>query len=458
MAEVYRAQDEVLDRGVAVKVFRIDPGALDEAARRRIEVRMLAGLNHPGLVTVFDAGNDDSEPADPRSYLVMQLVDGPTLSHLMASGPLPRAEVCTIGAQLADALQYVHDNGIVHRDVKPANVLLTRDVRAAAWSAKLTDFGIARFLDSTRMTSFGATVGTASYLSPEQAAGQEITPASDIYSLGLVLLECLTGQRTFPGSGVEAAVARLHRDPTVPQWLGPELGRLLVSMTARDPQQRPDAQSVERALRHLRTATPLIADEDSSTDSLGPLPGIRWQAGVGAGVAAGAARRSPAASAPGTPGKPGRLKGRHRRAAAVAVGVAGAAVAVVVAFGSADPAANPSSASVPTTTPVAGRPTATAGSAHARTSSAAPAKRSMVAAPRRGHGATATPKATVTTVVTVVQPVATSTVTRAVAKPAAAKHGGKPGPARAKPGKHGHPAKGHGGPKPAGPAKHKKHK
>jgi eukaryotic-like serine/threonine-protein kinase len=282
MAEVFRARDEVLERPVAVKIFRRDSSVPDEQARQRIEVQMLAGLRHPGLVTVFDTGTETSCASDPRSYLVLELIDGQTLGQYLVDGPIPGAETAAIGRQLASALAYVHGQGIAHRDVKPANILLDRNGAGdEPITAKLTDFGVARFLDGTRMTTYGTTVGTANYLSPEQALGQEVTAACDVYSLGLVLLECLTGTRAYPGYGVEAALARLHRDPLTPPTLGPAWVALLVAMTARDPARRPSAAEVARTLRDLAPADARVVIEgaDDPTDSIGPLPGFHWLPG-----------------------------------------------------------------------------------------------------------------------------------------------------------------------------------
>ena len=234
MSQVRRATDLVLGRQVAVKIFRDDLDD-DSAARARIEMQTLARLSHPRLVAVHDAGTWESG----QPYLVMELIEGPTL----AASVLTPEQVASVGADLAEALAYVHDNGIVHRDVKPANVLLAPD------GAKLADFGIARIIDSARHTGTGLTIGTAPYLSPEQVTGGAITPAVDIYSLGLVMLECLTGHREYDGSPVEAALARLHREPVIPADLPEPWPALLREMTANSPEFRPGAREVAARLR-----------------------------------------------------------------------------------------------------------------------------------------------------------------------------------------------------------------
>ncbi len=229
-AEVWSALDEALERPVALKLVTASAG--EDTARVRDEARLLARLSHPGLVPVYDAGTDDSG----RPWVVMELVVGETLADAIARGPLDPHRTAEIGRVLAEALAYVHGQGLVHRDVKPANVLLGRDGRV-----RLTDFGIARLVDAARVTATGLTVGTASYLSPEQVTGSGVGPPSDVYSLGLVLLECLTGRREYPGSAVEVALARLSRSPQVPPTLPAGWPGLLEAMTAREPAPRPTA-------------------------------------------------------------------------------------------------------------------------------------------------------------------------------------------------------------------------
>ncbi|WAP52838.1 serine/threonine-protein kinase [Arthrobacter sp. ATA002] len=270
-ASVYRAVDQNLGREVAVKLFRPHVNDDDENRRQQTETQLLATLNHPGLVTLLDAGVVQQDDGPCSTFLVMELVDGPDLRRTLKSGPLGHLGTASLGADLADALNYVHSNGVIHRDVKPANILLyplaENDTRLYP---KLTDFGIARMTEATIATAHGATIGTANYLSPEQALGGAVDPKTDIYSLGLVLLECLTGVKAFPGPIVESAVARLVRDPEVPAELGPEWVELLRAMTARTVEARPDAHEAAAALRafgqEAEAPAPMSAGADAGPD------------------------------------------------------------------------------------------------------------------------------------------------------------------------------------------------
>ena len=226
-AVVRRALDRVSGRTFAVKLFHAGASAHDRRRQQR-EMRALAALHHPGLVALHDGGVEDGRP-----FIVTDLVEGPTLAERLDVGPLDPDEVLRIGARLADALAHVHGAGIVHRDLKPANVLLGAD------GPRLADFGIARALDGTAVTGTGYVVGTAAYLAPEQVRGEWVGPEADVYALGLVLLESLTGRREYPGALVESATARLHRPPCIPTGLPFALDTALRAMTALDQFDRP---------------------------------------------------------------------------------------------------------------------------------------------------------------------------------------------------------------------------
>ena len=249
MSSVYCARDENLGRDVALKLFAPQAPDAEELKRQEAEIQLLATLNHPGLVTLFDAGIDDRIPDEPRPFLSMELVEGQDLRSRIRHSRVPLEELSVIGAGIADALAYVHGLGIIHRDVKPGNILLVQIRPGEPLRPKLTDFGIARIVDSTRLTATGTMVGTAAYLSPEQALGKPLSSATDIYSLGLVLLECIKGTVEYPGSAVESAVARLHRAPEIPDDVPAEWADLIRSMTAIEPLERPAAADIETALR-----------------------------------------------------------------------------------------------------------------------------------------------------------------------------------------------------------------
>lgn len=236
-AEVWKAEDEALARSVALKLVTVQTD--ESSARAGEEARLLARLSHPYLVPVYDAGTDEQG----RPWVVMELVEGETLADTIGRGPIPSDRTATIGGHVAQALDYVHAQGLVHRDVKPGNVLIGDDGRV-----RLTDFGIARLVDAARVTSTGMMVGTASFLAPEQVAGEPVGPPADVYALGLVLLECLTGQREYAGSTVEVALARLQRSPDVPVTLPAGWPGLLRAMTAREPADRPTPAQVAAEL------------------------------------------------------------------------------------------------------------------------------------------------------------------------------------------------------------------
>jgi len=261
MSSVYCARDENLGRDVALKLFVPQAPDADELKRQEAEIKLLATLNHPSLVTLFDAGIDTRIPDEPRPFLTMELVEGQDLRGRIRHSPVPLDELAVIGAGIADALAYVHSLGIIHRDVKPGNILLVQVRPGEPLRPKLTDFGIARIADATRLTATGAMVGTAAYLSPEQAMGSPLTPATDIYSLGLVLLECIKQTVEYPGSAVESAVARFHRSPEIPADVPAEWADLIRSMTATEPLERPSAGDVETALRQALVSPASVPGE-----------------------------------------------------------------------------------------------------------------------------------------------------------------------------------------------------
>lgn len=273
MSSVYCAHDENLHRDVALKLFAPQAPNADELKRQEAEIQLLATLNHPGLVTLFDAGIDNRIPDEPRPFLTMELVEGQDLRSRIRHSRVPLEELAVIGAGIADALAYVHGLGIIHRDIKPGNILLVQIRPGEPLRPKLTDFGIARIVDATRLTATGTMVGTAAYLSPEQAMGQPLSPATDIYSFGLVLLECIKGTVEYPGGAVESAVARLHRAPEIPEDVPSEWADLIRSMTALDPMDRPAAEDIESALRQA-LVSPASAPGELASEATRLLPAM----------------------------------------------------------------------------------------------------------------------------------------------------------------------------------------
>ena len=279
MASVYRGEDLALGRQVAVKVFAEAAEGIDDAERRRSETALLASLAHRALVRLYDAAKD---PGTDREFLVMELVEGRDLRDALKLGPLGAPDAAGMLADLAEALHVIHERGIVHRDVKPANVLLEpAHLPSRTWNAKLADFGIARLIDDARLTRTGLLVGTPGYLSHEQVTGVAPGPAADVYSLGLLVLEARTGETAFPGPAVEAASARLVRDPEIPASLGADWVTLLRAMTAREPGDRPSALDVAVAAATLDTSPRPVAPLTAPTVPFGDVVGAATQA-VGA--------------------------------------------------------------------------------------------------------------------------------------------------------------------------------
>ncbi len=237
MSTVYRALDETLQRRVAIKLMSREVDAdSDEFERFRREARAVAQLSHPNIVGVIDAG-DDQDPSHPRPYIVFEYVEGETLKdRIRRLGRLPIAEAVAYAIEIARALGAAHARHIVHRDVKPQNVLLDEE-----GSAKVTDFGIARTLDEEGLTADGRVLGTTDYVSPEQALGQRVTGQSDLYSLGVVLYEMLTGEVPFRGDN-QVAVAMKHVREEMPdlQRKRPEVSAALAAVVETATAKRPE--------------------------------------------------------------------------------------------------------------------------------------------------------------------------------------------------------------------------
>lgn len=254
---VYEAEDTVLQREVAVKVFR-QPDIGDSASERiDEETRILASLAHPHLLPVFDSGRGP----DGHRFIVMRLVRGTTLARELTSGALEPREVKRIGQALAGALAHIHERGIVHRDVKPSNVLLAED-----GTPFLADFGFAHAVDGPVLTATDCIVGTAGYLAPEQAEGLPVTAAVDVYALGLVLLEALTAERAYRGTPLERATANALRPPGIPARLGPGWLRVLRTLTAWSPAARPAASGVGALLAVGEDALPEVTAFDATME------------------------------------------------------------------------------------------------------------------------------------------------------------------------------------------------
>jgi serine/threonine-protein kinase len=235
MATIYRARDSQLERDVAVKLLRPEYGRdPDFLARFRQEARAAGSLNHPNIVSVFDFGQDVEGP-----FIVMELIDGEDVAALVRrTGGLAPQQAARLVSEVAHALEVAHRHGIVHRDIKPGNIMVARDGRV-----KVTDFGIARAVAEAQMTLPGTTIGSVHYFSPEQARGEATTAASDVYSLGIVLYELLTGRRPFEGdSPASVAVARLTGPVPPPSavrgGIPPALEQILARATALDPGAR----------------------------------------------------------------------------------------------------------------------------------------------------------------------------------------------------------------------------
>jgi eukaryotic-like serine/threonine-protein kinase len=256
MAEVYSAYDEALGREVAAKLL-LDRFRDDEGFIRRFsdEARHVARLNHPNIVTVYDTGADRGQP-----FIVMELVQGQSLQEAIEAGGLTEDRALEIGSEVCAALSAAHQQGLVHRDVKPGNILLADD-----GAVKVTDFGIARAVDNETVTRTAAVLGTAAYLSPEQAQGYDVDPRSDLYSLGVVLYEALTGYQPFTGdSPVTVAYQHVQEAPRPPRELDPSISPAAEAITMRALAKNPanryqDAREMRADLLNARAGIPVAA-------------------------------------------------------------------------------------------------------------------------------------------------------------------------------------------------------
>lgn len=396
----FRAHDLLLNRTVAVKLLR--PGH-DEVARARLraEARIAANLSAPGIARVLDFGEEDVD-GEPAPYLVMEYVPGTTLRDLLRAGPLPPRRAADFLAQTADALASAHAAGVVHRDVKPGNIMITPE-----GTAVLLDFGIAQPADYEPLTATGMIVGTVDYISPEQATGQRATPRSDIYALGVVAYEALTGQKPLTRD-TQAATLLAHTTtemPMLPVTLPEALRSLVAQMVRRDPAERPgDAAEVAIRARAAANGHP----DPWAAPGASPAP-YTWR------------------------------QNRRVLAGAITAAVAAMAFAAVILTGSLHHGSGPAAA-------------LTASNVTAHHPSTATRHRSV----------SATPRATTTRATTTSHPVvARADVRRAPARPHRAKHAQPPAkPVGPKPGHsmHVHPQPGHphgpGGHGPAGPPGH----
>jgi predicted Ser/Thr protein kinase len=331
-SDVYLAVDELDNKDVAVKIVR--SGDPELARRLSQEARALEGFEHPGLVRLLDTG-----VTGDQAYLVMEFVDGSNLAEKLCQGALTPLMTAALGATLADALSYVHARGIVHRDVKPANILVT-----PGGEARLGDFGIARLIDVSTLTLDGTTLGTAAYMAPEQLEDHQVGPSADIWSLGIVLLECMTGKRVYEGSPSEMIARRLAGPVPVPAALPVPWKLLLHGMLDPSPDGRLSTAEVAALLRSSPFAAPWDPSPSPTPDQVAStqpddltlvaprsgLPAATAVMGDATAVMGDATRVTQQPVAPGRPVAPGPRPGHVRR---VRIGALAAIVLVALGVG-----------------------------------------------------------------------------------------------------------------------------
>jgi serine/threonine protein kinase len=271
MSDVYEAFDEATSHDVAIKIVRSN----DPEFGRRLaqEARALESFEHPGLIKLLDIG-----AVGDQAFLVMELIVGQTLAQRLREGPLSSRETADLGARLADALAYIHERGVIHRDVKPSNILIS-----ASGEAWLGDFGIAKLHEATTMTATGTSIGTVSYMAPEQLEDNQVGPPADIWSLGIVLLECLTGHRAYEGTPSEVLARRLAGPVVLPAELPVPWKLVLTGMLTLRPDQRLRDSEVSTLLATPAYDAPwVVVDSDVTTsvrtvrgdDSTAFMPGL----------------------------------------------------------------------------------------------------------------------------------------------------------------------------------------
>ena len=414
VGQVWRASDLLLDREVAVKLLRPEyADHPDTLERFRAEAKHAGSLTHPCVARVYDYGN--AGPASPP-YLVMEYVNGPSLADMLAVDPVHPVLALDVAAQAAAGLDAAHSIGLVHRDVKPGNILIGAD-----GLVKITDFGIAHAAGSAPITGPGLVMGTTQYMAPERIAGGQATPASDLYALGILIYECLTGLPPYDGGTAEVMAGHLYLPmPPLPAGVPPDLGELITRLTAKDPAARlSDAAEVAAIATRLRD---LLAADAGLTVAAPAYAGAATGSHAGAGAAADVEALftgpAPRQAGPGMTGQTGVLDDRpprqprqpgtppdsppgrpvrtgRRRATTLAAGVtvlAGAGVAWLLASGALhdSPAADHVTVSPPATTAPGGSaslappatgpaPSHSAGRTSARPSSSATASASRQA-------------------------------------------------------------------------------